>query len=150
MNTALESIQKVVLFLIVMILINDIGGAIYLKQQYQGGIDFCVKSASMEIVRDSDYAKGMIKIDKERSIDEFKNMMRIQFNLSLHKVEEGIVFAEPVNTVPYIFLHPITRKQYIIKKPMFIVIFRIKRKGIFLNNSIIIDNLSGSQVDLKR
>lgn len=149
MDTTLKTLQKIVMFMLLMILVNDIGGAIYTKQLYKGGIDFSAKSASMEIIRDSNYANGQVRIDTVRSVQEFKDMMKLQFSLTDFEVEEGIVFAQPVNTVPSIFTHPITGKNYTIVEPMFIVVFRVRRKGVFIRNDIIIDNLSGSRVKLK-
>lgn len=150
MITTLKSIFKAVVFFIFMILVVDIGGAIYTKVYYKGGIDFCAKVASMEIIRDDEYAKGIIKINEAKAEEEFKNAMELQFKLTREEIEEGTVYAQAINTVPSIFTHPLSGKEYIINKPMFVVIFRVRKKGVFINNNILIDNLSGSQVTLKR
>lgn len=149
MTTTLKSIFNVVLFFLMMILVADIGGAIYTKVHYKGGVDLCAKSASMQIIRDSEYARGVMKIDEIKAEEEFKEMMKLQFNLTDDEVAEGTVYTQVVNTVPSVFTHPISGKEYIINEPMFIAIFRVKRNGIFINNNILVDNLSGSQVTLK-
>lgn len=146
--TSLQSIFKVVIFALIMILVADIGGGMYAKQYYKGGLDFCTKSASMKIVRDDDYARGIVKIDREKSKEEFKIMMKKQFELSDEEVETGIIYAEPVNTFPSKILHPVSGKEYLITEPIFIAVFEIKRKGIFIKNKIIVDNISGSRVRL--
>lgn len=147
--STLKSIFMAVLFAILMILVADISGGMYAKQHYKGGLDFCTKSASMEIVRDDDYARGTIKIDREKSKEEFKEMMKKQFGFSNEQIETGTIYAEPVNTYPSKFIHPVSGKEYIITEPMFIAVFEIQRKGVFLKGNIVIDNLSGSRVTLK-
>lgn len=136
--------------MLLMILVGDIGGAIYTKAYYQGGIDFCCKSAAMEIARDDDYAKGIISIDNDKAKKEFANMMISQFNkLNEQEIDEGTVYAQAVNTVPSVFIHPVTGKEYMINEPMFVAVFRVKRKGVFINQDILVDNLSGNKVSMK-
>lgn len=145
----LKAIQKIVLFFLMMILVSDIGGAFYTKTYYQGGIDFAVKAATMEIVRDDDYANGIIKIDEERSKDQFNFMMKRQFRLDDTNLALNTIYAAPINTVPYEFIHPITGRGYIINEPMFVAVYRVRNKGVFVKNDILIDNLSGSRVTVK-
>ncbi|AOT68345.1 hypothetical protein [Geosporobacter ferrireducens] len=147
--STIQFLQKVLLFFACMILVVDIGGSIYTKLYYQGGIDFCVKAASMEIVRDDDYARGIIKIDETKSVEEFKKMMGVQFQMAAGQIEERIIYAAPINTVPSEFVHPVTGRAYTILKPMFVAIYRVKRDGIFLKKEILVDNLSGSQVQFR-
>lgn len=145
----LKAIQKFVLFFLLMILVSDIGGAFYTKVYYQGGMDFAVKAASMEIVRDDDYANGIIKIDEDRSKEEFTYVMQRQFSLSEDTVQQNTIYASPVNTAPYNFIHPVTGRSYIIHEPMFIAVYRVRRRGVFIRNDILVDNLSGSRVTMR-
>ncbi|WP_026895931.1 hypothetical protein [Clostridiisalibacter paucivorans] len=150
MTTTLQSMLKVALLMALMVLVFDIGKSIYIKQNYQGGIDFCAKAASMEIVRDQDYANGIVKIDEDKSKNTYREMMQKQFHISHEKVEKNTIYAEPINEVPYTFEHPISGKEYTINEPMFVVVYRVGKKGVFMRKNIFIDNLSGSRISLRK
>lgn len=149
MTTTLESIFKVFLFMVVMILVFDIGSSHYVKGNYKGGLNFACKSASQQINRDDDYARGIVTINETEAKEEYERLMMKNFNLSKDEVEENTLYSETINTVPTNFTNPYDGNSYTIEKPIFIAIYSIKRNGVFVNNEIIIDNLSGSQVSIK-
>ncbi|MDI6707369.1 MAG: hypothetical protein QME73_14125 [Bacillota bacterium] len=150
MDGTLKTMQMTVLFFVMMILVFDTGRAVYTKQDIRKALEFATKAAAMEYKKDEVMAEGRGEIDEYRSREVYVDMMMRQYNLNEDEVEAATLYAGAINEVPYVFEHPVNGRGYLIERPMFVAVIRVRNKGVFIRNSIVVDNLSGTRLTVRR
>ncbi len=149
MDGTLKTMQMAVLFFVIMILVFDMGRAIYTGHDLGNALEFAGKAAAMEYRKDVTLAEGRGEIDENSSREVYIDMMMRQYNLNEDEVEAATLYAGAINNVPCVFEHPVNGKAYLIEKPMFVAVIRVRNNGVFIRNGIVVDNLSGTRLTVK-
>lgn len=138
------------MFFLLGCIVYDVAKAEQQKSFIKGALDLSTKSATLQVDRTPEkIAEGIFEIDPIESNKVFEEYITDNLQENKSDILVNIIDYGAINNAPCEYTHPITGITYKINKPTYIAIMRINYKGLLMNRTIVLDNLSGTQLQKK-
>lgn len=148
MDTSLKTIMWVIIFIIFSALVYDVKKASMYKEEVKNALDIATKAATLQVDKDPNkIAQGIFEIDPVASKSAFEAYLSENLSTAKSDLFVYVIDYRAVNTHTLVnYTNPVTGAIKPIDHPTFIAVMKFTYKGIFTNQQIVIDNLSGTRL----